>query len=377
MRRPPERLWGSRTIGGALTALDGWARLEVCGVLALSLRVRSAWPYRCNGAMCGTRIGDGLGPTANQHDETTAVRLLRCAGESLFMRCRRQTCPAIIPVVALLAGLFPTAAFAQPTCGPGQTVVDAAGHCCSPGQAWDVAGARCFDPPPPPQGAPGPVVTNLIVSHAPLGDPTAPVPVTFAPAQAGDSETLVLQPVGGPAVTCAVPCVVNLAPGYVTITGNGQRSFQTGLNVPPLAPLTVQVNHLDSAAPRYALGGALVAVGVAATIGSILSFTSSGKSCGDDPETAAETSAQSSCSSRNTSNGIHGALLAPLALGTLIAGTIVLVNAATHGAHPLHLMDPGELSRRPVTGAIPVVRFAGVEPTWVPGGGVLRAGIEF
>jgi hypothetical protein len=242
------------------------------------------------------------------------------------------------------------------TCGPGQMAVDDVGHCCSPGQSWNAVTGQCAGAAPPPTTVPStipgmPQTTNLIVQHAPLGDPTAPVPVTFAPQQVNDVETVQIQAVGGAPVTCNLPCVVNLAPGHVTITGTGQSTFQVNLEVPPLAPLTVQVNHYSSPAPGYLAGGVLTALGLAGVIGGVYLVTS-----GDS----------------------HLAVgLVSINIGALALCIGPLFLAVAGMSPPPITLNPDVISDRPVTRRDPGWHFAGVEPTAIPGGAMIRTGIAF
>jgi hypothetical protein len=312
----------------------------------------------------------------------------------MVMRRRARFHRVFIVVGGAAAAAVPALAVAQPTCGPGQLAVDAAGH-CSPGQTWDAASGQCANvvpaasasapapplapSPPPPLGPPlsTPPVTNVVVSPAFNGDPTAPVAVTFAPEQPGDQETLVIQPIIGPSVTCAVPCVVDLVPGYVAITGKGQRDFATALNVPPLLPLTVQVNHLSSSVPGLVAGGLLLTIGVGATASAIYFIASSASSCNTAPQTAAQAQAEDSCVSANDTRIILGSLLIPVGITSALFGAIVLAGATRRGDHPITLMDPGTISSRPLTGSAFAPRFAGVEPVAVQGGALLRGGFVF
>ncbi len=288
---------------------------------------------------------------------------------TIFSPARAASLVFSLGLVAL-----PAMARAQSTCLAGLIVVDSFGHCCAPGQAWNAAANQCAGPAFP---AP-PTVTgtaNLLLSAPPgigfassaaLGslNPNAPVTVTFVPEQAGDIEVLQIVPIVGQAVACNIPCVARLTPGYVTITGSGQRQFESGINIPPLGPLTVRVNHHNSHAGAYATGAVMTIVGLGATILGGVAMANDGSS---------SSSSSASSSSNSLAIGIVGVTLGSILL--CIGPTVLLVaGAADEG--PLSVVEPGEVTTDTASRSSRV-RFAGISPAAFVGGGGLVTGFTF
>ncbi len=265
-----------------------------------------------------------------------------------------------------------SAAHAQAACAPGLVAVDDAGHCCATGQQWNATVEQCvgtaFQAPPAVTGSVNVTLNTPLnvaagmTAGAPSGaqvNPDAPVTVTFIPEQAGDLETLQIAPITGQVISCNLPCIARLPPGYVTITGAGQRLFESGINIPPGAPLTVRVNHWSSNTGVYVRGGLISALGVGMAI-------AGGVAMNNPP-------AGSSSGSGTFALGIVGVTMGSLAL--LVGPTMLLVAPLLNG-DPLTVVPPGQITAASASQPSSA-RFAGITPMAVPGGGGVATGFTF
>jgi len=212
-------------------------------------------------------------------------------------------------VTLLLVGVGGASAAAA-DCPAGQAVsADTAGHCCWPAQAWSPARAACVGAPRCPTGmqasgescvaAPGATPPS---SAAPAGAAPASATPGAAPASATPGAATPANPAlpkwtpvvpGAPHAaytpyvltprvpvrfvardhaddryrisadgkSCTTPCTLELPATDVHVEADsGRRALAAPLRVPYVAS-TVEVSHRSRA--HYAVGGALVAVGVA------------------------------------------------------------------------------------------------------------------
>lgn len=282
---------------------------------------------------------------------------------------------AAFALLAVVVGALD--ASAQSVCGPGQTVVDTAGHCCAAGQSWNAGIGSCVSAPSPstPVQMLNPQTILVASSVVPTPSPPATVPVTFAPERPGDVETLQIQAINGSTIACQIPCVVNVPPGYLSITGSGTRTFQTGLNVPEIA-LTVLVNHYEPPVGTYVGGAILSALGTGGALGSIYLLANQSH-CGLSPTSSALEAAFRACESVNDTNMLIGGIGVGISAPFLIVGAVMLGSAHGHGQHPLSLMNPGEIVRRSFARRESAVRLTGLAMTPIPGGAMVGASVSF